>query len=294
MRSFRYDDAAGKWFKGNTHIHTTASDGGMGYDEVAELYAGGEYNFLFATDHWAASDMAPRNGDAPLLWLDGIELDGQGGADGYYHVVCLGRFEGIESGMGLAEAMQVARAQDGILILAHPYWCANSFADAFRWRFDGVEIYNHVCRWLNGKGMGAVHWNAMLARDPNILGFAVDDAHLRPEHPSWNGGWIHVNAEECTPQAVVNAIRKGRYYSSCGPEIEAIEYRDGMLTVKTSPVRHVRLVGPGSRGARVTAPEDEALEQTDIPVPEGWPYVYLELEDHGGQCAWTNGLFVEE
>ena len=59
--------------------------------------------------------------------------------------------------------------------------------DPLRHGFDGVEIYNHVCRWLNGKGHGLCYWDAMLQHQPNLLGFAVDDAHLRPEHPGWNG-----------------------------------------------------------------------------------------------------------
>jgi predicted metal-dependent phosphoesterase TrpH len=54
---FRYD-TGGQWYKGNTHIHTTVSDGGMSYAETAALYASAGYRFLFATDHWCGSHLA--------------------------------------------------------------------------------------------------------------------------------------------------------------------------------------------------------------------------------------------
>ena len=44
-RHFRYD-TSGRWYKGNTHIHTTRSDGGMTFAEVTQLYAGAGFDFL--------------------------------------------------------------------------------------------------------------------------------------------------------------------------------------------------------------------------------------------------------
>ena len=66
------------------------------------------------------------------------------------------------------------RAQAGIVILAHPHWTGNTIEDAVRWHFDGVEVYNHVCQWINGKSDGAIHWSAMLERFPDTLAFAAD------------------------------------------------------------------------------------------------------------------------
>jgi hypothetical protein len=55
--TFRYD-TSNQWFKGNTHIHSTVSDGGKSFGELAEMYASVGYDFLFRTDHWVASDTA--------------------------------------------------------------------------------------------------------------------------------------------------------------------------------------------------------------------------------------------
>ena len=150
---------------------------------------------------------------------------------------------------------------------------------------------NHVCHWLNGKSGGLIHWDAALMRTPDTLAFAVDDAHLRTEHPGWNGGWIVVNARECTSEAIVGAIRQGNFYSSQGPEIRAITLADDQLTVQTSPVQFARLVGPGWKGTTLGSFAGPPLETIRFQVPSDWRYAYLEVEDQAGRRAWTNSLF---
>ena len=296
MPTFRYHKN-GTWYKGNAHIHSTASDGGKTFLELAHMYADVGYDFLFRTDHWVSSDAQADGRGHPLLWLDGIELDGRDHGGSHYHVVCLGTFTGITREMGFVRALEAARAQGGLLILAHPHWMGNSLEDALRWGFHGVEVYNHVCHWLNGKGDGTVYWNAMLRRFPNTLAFAVDDAHIRPEHPGWNGGWIMVNAPELSPEAIWAAIRAGHFYASCGPEFHAIECesaeRDAIrVTVRTSAVQFVRLVGPAHLGARIGSFDGKLLTEATLQVPLDWPYVYLEIEDAQGRRAWTNPLLM--
>ena len=293
MPAFRYQ-TTGTWYKGNCHLHSTASDGGKTVGELAEMYAGEGYDFLFLTDHWVASDLDGDGARSPLLWLDGVELHGRDETGSMYHVVCLGALDGtVRQEMGFVEAMEAARAQGALLILAHPHWMGNSFEDALRWGFDGVEIYNHVCRWLNGKGDGRVYWNAMLERTPNTLGLAVDDAHIRPEHPGWNGGWIVVNAPALTREAILRAIRAGHFYSTCGPEFRAIAYDGRRVHVETSTVQFARLVGPAHWGKRVGSFDGRRLTEATFEVPEEWVYAYLEIEDAQGRCAWSNTLFVE-
>lgn len=293
MREFRYD-LSGQWWKGNTHIHSTASDGGKTFLELQEMYRGAGYHFLFRTDHWvssAAPAEAPPGAPDALLWLDGIELDGRDAVGAEYHVVALGSFHGLQREMGLQAAMESVRAQGGILILAHPQWTGNTFDDALRWNFDGVEVYNHVCRWLNGKGDGGAYWNAVLGQAPGTLGLAVDDAHIRPEHPGWNGGWICVNAPACTSAQILPAVRAGNFYASTGPALESLAFDGENVSVRCSPAQFIRLVGPGWRGARVGAFDGSLFTEAVFSVPAAWIYAYIEVEDTAGRRAWTNNLF---
>jgi hypothetical protein len=138
-----------------------------------------------------------------------------------------------------------------------------------------------------------VHWDAFLRHNTNVLAFAVDDAHLRPEHPGWNGGWIVVNAEECSSQKIMTAICNGNFYSSCGPVIQSITFDSSMLYLATSPVRFVRLVGPNYLGDRLGSFDGSLLTEVKMAVPPDWGYVYVELEDQAGRRAWTNTLFID-
>jgi len=295
MPTFRYH-LDGNWYKGNTHIHSTASDGGKDFSDLARLYAEAGYHFLCRTDHWVASQAGAVGPDGgpfdPLVWLDGIELDGWDQTGACYHVVALGAFQGLDRDIGLEEALESARLQNGMLILAHPQWTGNSFDDALRWRFDGVEVYNHACRWLNGKSDGSAYWNAMLERFPGTLAFAADDAHLRADHPGWNGGWVMVNAAQGSPKAILGALRAGNFYSTRGPQIDSIHYDGERVSIQCSPVQFARLAGPGSKGARTGSFDGKLLTEAAFHVPESWAYAYLEIEDAQGRRAWTNPLFA--
>ena len=291
--TFRYE-TSGHWYKGNTHLHTTASDGGLSIEEVGDLYAGAGYDFLFVTDHWVESNVDPLQDKSPLLLLDGIEIHGTDDTGAFFHVACLGKTEGLKEEDGFLNGLQAAREQGALRILAHPHWCANTLENALRWKFDGVEIYNHLCHWANGKSSGMVHWTAMLERHPNTLALAVDDAHIRPEHPLWNGGWIVVNAAECSRDAVLDAIKRGNYFSSQGPAFKTLSYDGSTVSLTTSPVRFIRLAGPAWRGHREFAFDGPLLTEASLPVPEDWDYLYLEIEDEKGNRARTNALFSAE
>jgi len=289
--TFRYANPAPHWYRGNTHIHSTVSDGGLNFVELAALYRSAGYDFLCRTDHWKASHAQADTNHYPLLWLDGIELDGLDETGQMYHIVCLGLLHNLQRGMGLEAAVRSAHEQGALCIMAHPHWCANTLGDAARLGLDGVEIYNHVCRWLNGKGDGAPYWTAAMETNPQSLGFAVDDCHLGPDHPGWNGGWVMVNAPELTQESIMENIRSGNYYSTCGPEFHSITLDGNTLHLQTSGVQFIRLVGPASHGYRVGNFKGELLTEASFTIPADWEYVYVDIEDNQGRRAWTNHLF---
>jgi hypothetical protein len=288
---FRYP-AEGRWFKGNTHIHTSRSDGGLDVEQTVTRYGRAGYDFVFLTDHWHASSEPPAARSGPPLVLDGVEIDGTDRRGSYYHVACLGRFEGITRGTSFESALHSCREQGGLLILAHPSWTGNTVEDALAHPFHGVETYNHVCTWLNGKGHALHHWDCMLSSRPSTLGFAADDSHNRPEHPGWDGGWIMVRATECSAESLMSALRAGAFYSTQGPELLDISLAGDTLTVRSSPVRFARLAGPASLGDRVGDFTGAEMDEFSFSLDPSWDYIRLEVEDSQGQRAWSNALFV--
>jgi hypothetical protein len=288
---FRYAGLT-RWWKGNLHVHSTRSDGGKTPAELAGMYSDAGYDFIVLADHWIAGAPADLPTPCPLAVLDGVELDGNDATGAYFHVVAIGCRDGIDRAMGLEAAMAEARRQGAVLVLAHPLWTGNSAEDALRHGFDGVEAYNNVTEWLNGKSSGAFHWDRMLDRSAAVFGSAVDDAHINADHPTWNGGWVHVDTPVRTPAALLEAIRAGRFVSSRGPSIETLEAQGREVTVTCSPLRFARLVGPANRGQRIAAAAGQFLTRAAFTVPEDWAHARIEIEDDRGRRAWTNALFV--
>jgi len=288
---FRYAGQT-RWWKGNLHVHSTRSDGGKTPAELAEIYAGAGYDFIVLADHWIAGAPADLPEPCPLAVLDGAEIDGDDATGAYFHVVAIGCRDGIDRAMGLETAMAEARRQGAVLVLAHPLWTGNSAEDALRHGFDGVEAYNNVTDWLNGKSSGAFHWDRMLDRSTAVFGSAVDDAHISADHPTWNGGWVLVDAPDRTPAALIAAIRAGRFVSSRGPAIESLEAQGREVALTCSPVRFARLVGPAHRGQRIAAADSQSLSRATFTVPEDWVHARIEIEDDRGRRAWTNTLFA--
>ena len=233
---FRYN-CSGAWYKGNLHTHTSLSDGRKDVIEALSFYAERDYDFVAVTDHRVPFATSEWGDDLPLMVLEGIELDGVDGQNSYYHVVCIGGVQGLTREMDLMEAMAKARSQGSFLIWAHPHWSGNTAEEGLRHGFHGIEVWNHGSEISIGKGIAAFHWDAVLVKQPDLLGFATDDNHFFEEgYPPQVGGWVMVNAPELTPEAMTAAIRQGNFYSSCGPEFKTIRIEQGNRVVaETSP-----------------------------------------------------------
>lgn len=100
-----------------------------------------------------------------------------------------------------------------------------------------------------------------------------------------------VNAASCTQEEILNNIRRGNFYSSQGPEFKAIEYSADSVTVETSPVTYVRLIGPRMAGDWIKSGENKTVLQAKFKLPPEWPYARLEIEDADGKRAWSNPLW---
>ena len=276
----------GPWFKGNTHIHTTRSDGGKDSRTIAAMYAGRGYDFIFITDHNRPAEVESIPG-LPLLALNGVEIDGQDETGAWFHAVGLGHDGELLNGEPIGVQTAFLRQRGALVVLAHPYWSGNTAEDALRHEFDGVEIYNHICNYLNGRSCGAYHWDRMLKRNPRTLAFAADDAHLNGNEP-WDGGHIVLSAPSLTKENVLASLKAGNFYSSLGPRFESIHVRPTHIYVRTSPVSAIRLVDDTPWGRRVMATNGKPVTEAHFDIEEEHAYLRVEVEDANGRRAWTN------
>jgi hypothetical protein len=284
---FKYN-TTGNWYKGNLHLHTINSDGFLTDEEVIARYAEDGYDFIAITDHWKIYHQNGNKSTSSLLVLEGVELDGYDEQGANLHVLAIGVSNGFSLGKNFNSALYAAREQGALLIWAHPHWTGNTVPEGMRHKFHGIEIYNHTSQCEIGKGYATTYWDTLLENKPNLLGFAVDDAHFTPGEPFWKGGWVMVNAPECTKKDILKSLFNGNFYSTQGPMFESIQLDGNKIFVSTSPVKYIRLIGPKSLGKWIVSKGNGIRE---FEIPSDWTYARLEIEDENGKRAWSNSLF---
>jgi len=222
------------WYKGNTHCHTTNSDGDELPRRVVRWYQDHGYNFLVITDHNFLTEIryldTDRNDD--FILIPGEEVTDRYN-DSRIHVNAINITKCIEPqhGNNIVETLQnnvdAILNNGGIAQINHPNW---------KWSFNDVEmsqlknvrlleIYNfsYNCNNFAAGGTPGMEeiWDRLLSKGILMYGVACDDAHhyigefsRRKENPGT--AWIMVRAKELTPQAIVKAIENGDFYATIG------------------------------------------------------------------------------
>lgn len=286
----------GLWLRGNTHTHTSRSDGHKTPAEVVQWYREHGYDFVAITDHRripAPEDLASGGaaGGRPFIVLPGSELDLFDGQTKIpYHLVCLGMREAVQlpEAATVQEALTLAQAAAPVVYVAHPNWHGHETPDLIDLPgCAGVEVYNATCEYLNGKGFSVVHWDALLRRGRLLWGFAADDAHWN--RPDAGQAWVCVKAAAPTPEAILTALARGLFYSSTGPVLEDVTLSEGRIAVRCSPVERVAFVGPATRG-RVVTGDGGLITAAETRLTGQEQYLRIEVVDERGRRAWTNPL----
>jgi hypothetical protein len=293
----------GEWLRCALHAHTTRSDGELAPEDLAALYRGAGYDVLAITDHWRRTDTPADS----LLVLASVELNCvlPEGRDG--HVLGFGvdaepaelRELGAEYA-GLERTAEWIEEHGGVAYLAHPYWTGVVPGGlSLPANVRGIEVYNGGCELEVGRGVSSVHWDELLETGTRCFAIATDDSH----HAALDAdlGWTWMRAPERSREAVLDALRSGRFYSSTGPLVHDVRVDGDALEVACSPCRSVVLVSRRTEGAAANAGElysnkGRALERADdgsitraqLDLPFGYDFVRVEVVDSLGRKAWTN------
>lgn len=303
-----FADKEKRFLKGGLHCHTTRSDGRLTPEEAINCAKEHGYDFLAITDHqvYTMQQYAPETG---VLTIPGVELGNdlvKGRGFRCYHTVCLGPTK--EDGNGFdhnqrfdwcyapnAEAYQPyldeIHQNNNLTILAHPIWSQTSakYFENLKGNF-AMEI------WNTGSSIGgdndAAYWDEILGQGKVCYGVATDDAHSYKEMCK---GWVMVKADKDI-NSILEALKNGEFYSSCGPEIYDFYIEDGKAIIDCSPVKTIRLQSD-MHPTRIENDEDGNLTHAEFDIEKFWagPYDYVRMSviDKDGKKAWTNPIFLE-
>ena len=201
----------------------------------------------------------------------------------------------------------VQRALDAgaFVAIPHPQWHTLTVADALSLG-DGVhaiEVYNATCE-ENDTANGDYYLDLLLAKGKWYNAIATDDAHFQHDYDDGLRGWVNVKAASNEPKAILDALKKGWFYASQGPEIHDIELVPGdKIVVTSSPVSSVFLrntfpvdyfqgrapaIGPSN--SRVVGMGMLRTELSLENVAGGWARIMV--VDRNGRRAWSNPFHI--
>lgn len=290
----------GRFWRGNLHTHSNASDGALPPDEVCRIYREAGYDFVALTDHFRPKYGFPLTDTRSLrtktfTTLLGAELHGPSTEfSSEWHIIAVGLPLDFtppgDSESGPDQARR-ARAAGAFIGMAHPAASLLTLADAATLdAAHAVEVYNV----LAAREDRADSWHLtelLLGRGRRLTAYAADDAHFWPRDPPGCKAWVQVRAESPDPGALLAALKAGHYYSSTGPEIHAIELDGARITVRCSPAAQVLITGcvPGLQSCNGLGLTDCELSLDKL-APS--PYVRVTVADASGGRAWSNPIWL--
>lgn len=324
--------ASGNFYKANLHCHTTVSDGSMTPEEVKAHYMARGYSIIAFTDHDVFldhSDLAEEG----FLPLNGFEAevteknDLPGERRRTCHICCVakepdnltmpfyhrskymvGNGDWYRDRIRFDETQpdyvreytpecvndMIRRGKEAGFFVTynHPVWSQENYPEYMAYEgMDAMEIMNYssvVYGWME---YNPRVYDDMLRGGKRVFATATDDNHSEKDAC---GGWIMVKAEKLDYITVMQALEKGDFYSSWGPEIFELWFEDGYVHVKTSEARRI-VCNYGVRKANCIENSDGTpVTEATFSVPKGCGYFWITVVDGQGRCADTNACFVDE
>lgn len=294
-----------KMLKGGLHCHTTRSDGVLSPEDTIRLHVENGYDFLALTDHRYYN--YANYGDAPITIIPGMEMDRNFEGPGVhcFHTVAIGpsredgngfkqdeRFEGgvIHQPEDYQPILDWLHENNNLTFYCHPDWSSTPAREFENLKGNfAMEIWNSGCVIDNEMDVNALYWDEVLGGGHRLYGVATDDGHL-PEHHC--KGWVRVNAENKISD-ILQALKNGAFYSSCGPEIHDFYITDeGMAVVECSPCRFVNFICMGNP-SRMVRNEEGLITHAEFQVPQHYLYLRVTMVDAEGRRAWSNPIFLK-
>ena len=327
-----------KYFKTNLHTHTNISDGKMTPEEMISRYKEAGYSVLCLSDHNVIADHSDKTTEDFLL-LTGMEVnindDGYKPTSGFwgytYHLNLIAKdphnlwqpvnvirkrataapYEDLAQCENMPKVYDVdainaiiAKANEkGFLVMYnHPVWSRQSYPEYTALRgLWAMEMRNTSSIRAGYNENNHQVYMDMLAQGMRLFPTGTDDAH---SEKSLFGAWIMVGAEKLDYATVIEALEKGDFYMSCGPEIHSLSLEDGFLEISCSDAQEI-IVETHARSARREAAQPGSVlnsARIDLTkffewakeVPKDNAYFRVTVIGPDGSYAATRAYWLDE
>lgn len=301
MRNLPFDKS-GKFYRGNIHTHSTLSDGRRSPQDVCQFYKDHGYDFISLTDHFLPEFDHPITNTSfyrtdDFTTILGAELHaGMTSLGEKWHILAVGLPSDFaiprkdETGPEIA---QRAMAAGAYVAVAHPAWYHLPEEDVISLgKVHAIEIINGISADHSDTIDSNHTLNVMLGRGYRYFACATDDAHFHAKHQDVLRGWVWVKSESLTPDALLESLKRGEYYSTEGPQIFDIQVKPGEgVKIVCSPADHIFVTGKGSKASYL---HGNGIMEAELPfVNWNADYCRVTIRDRFGRRAWSNPIFFE-
>ena len=331
--------ADGNFYKANLHTHTTVSDGKLTPLEAKERFKSLGYSIVAYTDHELMIPH-PELCDGEFLAITGYELSVNSTIPApftktyhlnYYspdinraasrtmavtsiwgkehmqalitdEIRALSTEKRVYSKEFVQSLIDTAAAEGALMSYNHPVWSLQSREDYEGLHgFFGVEWANTGCILADYPDSTEPMEYMLNMGEDTCYPLATDDCHKAEEYGL---SWVVVKAENLEYSTVFEALRRGDFYSSTGPEIFEAYVEDGKVHVKTSEAKSIHVVTGHRQRLNKRAGATPLTEAVfDLAVifekcalaPEGAnPWIRIDVLDGKGGVARTKAIFVRD
>jgi len=318
-----------QYFKANLHTHTTITEGTWTPEQVKENYKAQGYQVVAFTDHYVCVPH-PELDDAQFLALTGYELMSQLSPDGkVYHFNFFAkerdnRWQIVQPGYAemakawhavydkieelfynidrVNEVIQKANEKGFLVSYNHPQWSLQNYPDyAGLKNLWGIEVYNSYCSKQGYEDNHAIIYQDLLKLNNRLYPLATDDLH---EASRAFGGWIMIGAAELSYPSVMEALEKGDFYATTGPNIYSLYVEDTILHISCSEAVRISMLTNGRMNEQVAAKNGEPLTEATFHLTDWWEaakennhanaFVRFAVTDAHGHTAYTRAFYPEE
>ena len=155
----------------------------------------------------------------------------------------------------------------------------------------GVEVVNGVSTVDGYNDENSVIYAQMLRRDKSLVPIAADDNHnafgIEGDRADSFIGFNMIKAERLDYESVTEALLRGDTYASSGPEIHELYIENGVLHIKTSPVRRIVVDSLGRSNICIQRRDGSTVTECEIPLDEKIKCFRVEITDKNGDRAYT-------
>ena len=196
-------------------------------------------------------------------------------------------------------AVKRAKEKGFFVTYNHPVWSLDDYRQYSQYEgMHAMEIYNHGAQVISYHSYVPDIYDDLLRQEKRLYAVAADDNHN--VHPVGHygcdsfGGFVMIKASALEYEAITDALFRGDFYASQGPEIKELYIEDRKIKVKTSDAAYIGMSTARRSSKTVYGNVGEPIREAVFDVDDGGKYFRITVTDEMGKCAHSRAYFLDE